>query len=151
MTRSGPANRSRTTSAASLLVGATLAALCMAPTVGDIGGCGTTAEAIAPERYESARKQLDCSRCSQCSIATARCQRACDPAQASDIVLPATCKPLVHDAEVCLRALLAKSCDDFAKTVADTSPETPSECLFCKDGNASDAAPGFIDDGGGAP
>lgn len=110
---------------------AVLGALLMAPTVGDTGGCGRTAVELDRDRYGNARKLQDCERCEECGIATARCDRACDPKQLPEIALPATCRPLYHDGEVCLRALDAASCETFATYVDDEAPSTPTECDFC--------------------
>jgi hypothetical protein len=44
------------------------------------------------------------------------------------------CIPLVHDGEVCLRALLAASCQDFSEFVRDLEPTAPTECVFCPRG-----------------
>ena len=103
-----------------------------APTVGDVGGCGKTATALDPNVFAHARKVLDCRRCSECGIANDRCKRACDTSAPSDTVVPATCHPLLHDGEVCLRALQAASCDDYATFVDDVAPSIPSECDFCR-------------------
>jgi hypothetical protein len=128
-----------------------LALLCAAPTAGDIGGCGTGPDEIAPERYAAARKRLECDRCRECGVRTDRCVRACASDRPSDVALPATCRPLVHDAEVCLRALLSASCDTFARAVDDVSPVAPSECLFCREGAPSgDASAEAIDRGDGS-
>lgn len=127
-----------------------LALLCAAPTPGDIGGCGADPTPIAPDRYANARKRLECDRCKECSVSTARCARACDPKAPSDVVLPATCRPLEHDAEVCLRSLIAASCTSFAQAVDDVAPTSPSECLFCREGapgNTDGALPQFLDAG----
>ncbi len=128
-----------------LLLAMVLALLCAAPTAGDIGGCGAAPEAISADRYERARKKLDCDRCVECELATARCVRACQPDKPSDVALPATCRPLVHDAEVCLRALLAASCKAFAQAVDDVAPVAPSECLFCREAAPSAAFSGAGD------
>ena len=114
------------------LVVLVLAALCMAPTVGDVGGCGSEATELDSEGYSFARKEEDCTRCRACGIATARCGRASDPAAPQDVDLPSTCRPVVHDEVVCLRALHAASCEAFASYVDDFAPATPSECEFCK-------------------
>lgn len=113
------------------LVCAVLGVLLMAPTVGDTGGCGRTIRELDRDRYANARKLEDCERCQECSIDTIRCQHACDPKIAPEIALPPTCQPLFHDGEVCLRALGAASCDDYATYVDDDAPSTPSECDFC--------------------
>lgn len=127
---------------------ALLAALCMAPTAGDVGGCGREATELDVDDFARARKEEDCERCRACSIDNARCARACDPAKPPDIGLPATCKPLRHDGEVCLRALHAASCETFATYVDDVAPATPSECEFCR--VAPEAPPpSFATDAGG--
>jgi hypothetical protein len=41
------------------------------------------------------------------------------------------CFPLVHDGEVCLNALRAASCNDYANYVDDLAPTVPTECNFC--------------------
>lgn len=109
-----------------------LVLLCAAPTVGDVGGCGVTASDLDEARFQRARKQVDCRQCTACGMTTARCARACDRAALPDIAFPSTCHPLVHDGEVCLDALLAASCDDYAGYVDDVAPTTPSECDFCR-------------------
>jgi hypothetical protein len=102
-----------------------------APTVGDIGGCGAQATDLDVAAFAQARKGVDCKRCQQCGLATNTCKNACDPAAPSDVAFPVTCRPLAHDGEVCIRALEASSCDDYASFVDDTSPSVPSECDFC--------------------
>lgn len=114
------------------LVVMVLAALLMAPTVGDTGGCGRTATDLDRDRYANARKLQDCERCRECGVTTARCVSACDPKQLPEIVLPATCRPVYHDGEVCLRALAAASCATYATYVDDDAPATPTECDFCR-------------------
>lgn len=116
----------------STLVAAVLGLLCAAPTAGDVGGCGAEVKALDPVAFARARKDMDCERCAQCGIRTGRCARACDPDKDVETVIPATCKPLLHDGEVCLRRLNAASCDAYATYVDDVSPSTPSECAFCK-------------------
>jgi len=44
---------------------------------------------------------------------------------------PERCLPLVHDGEVCLRALLNASCGDYSQYMSDDSPTAPTECNFC--------------------
>jgi len=124
-----------------------LALLCMAPTVGDVGGCGKTATELDPEDYAVARKNEDCRRCKDCALETTRCTNACDPKKPPDIELPRTCKPVRHDGEVCLRALRAASCDTFATYVDDVAPASPSECNFCLESPA-ESTPGFSVDAG---
>ncbi len=115
---------------------ATLAIACAllstAATPGDVGGCGKTATALDRTRYALGRKSQDCEKCKECSIATARCARACDPAAPPDIELPVTCKPLFQDGVVCLHALSSASCSTFETYVDDEAPAIPSECNFCR-------------------
>ena len=108
-----------------------LGVLCMAPTAGDVGGCGKDATALDLAVYGGARKEQDCSRCQECGLTSARCGRACDPKASPETAIPATCHPLQHDGEVCLRALAAASCDAYGRYLADVEPETPTECGFC--------------------
>jgi hypothetical protein len=115
---------------------ACLGVLAMAPTPGDVGGCGSEAELLEPSSYEATRKRQDCQRCEECSVTTERCARACDPAKPSDIVVPPSCLPLLRDGQVCIRALVAASCTDFATYVDDVAPRTPSECQFCRQGTS---------------
>ena len=103
-----------------------------APTVGDVGGCGKTATDLSEARFQSARKQADCQRCNSCGLKTQRCVRACNKAEPPDVGFPDTCHPLLHDGEVCLDALLAASCSDYATYVDDVDPAIPSECDFCR-------------------
>jgi hypothetical protein len=102
-----------------------------APTVGDVGGCGKQATDLDAAAYAQAKKDTDCRRCQACGLTTSTCRNACDPQAASDVSFPVTCRPLLHDGEVCLRALEAASCGDYASFVDDTSPSVPSECDFC--------------------
>ena len=102
------------------------------PTVGDVGGCGKTATELDEGRFAGGRKTVDCQRCKDCALRSERCTRACDPKAASDVSFPSTCRPLLHDGEACLRALLAASCSDYATYVDDLAPAVPSECDFCQ-------------------
>ena len=103
------------------------------PSVGDVGACGKTATDLDEAAFRHGRKVVDCRRCQDCGLTTARCTRACDPNDRSDVAFPPTCRPLYHDGEVCLRALLAASCSDYAGYVDDGAPEVPSECAFCRE------------------
>jgi hypothetical protein len=107
-----------------------------APTPGDVGGCGATATPLNEGAFARGRKTVDCRRCTSCGLATERCKRACDPSAPSDVAFPSTCHPLFHDGEVCLDALLAASCSDYASYVDDVAPATPTECDFCQLGDA---------------
>lgn len=109
-----------------------LAPLIMAPTVGDVGGCGAEAQTLDLASFGEARKNEDCEHCSSCGIGSARCERACDPAMPPDVHVPETCRPLLHDGEVCIRALHAAPCDKWLGYVDDVAPTAPSECEFCR-------------------
>jgi hypothetical protein len=122
-------------------VGIALALLCAAPTVGDVGSCGDEPEELTSPGYAAARKTYDCSRCKECRLSTTRCRKACDPNQPSDAELAPTCRPLLHDREVCFRALGDLSCEEFARAVDDVSPRAPSECLFCRAVDAGTETP----------
>jgi len=104
---------------------------CAAPTPGDIGGCGQAPDNLDPETFFATKKSIDCSRCKECGIATSACFDACDSAVPWDTAFPEDCYPLVHDGEVCLRALQYASCGDYEGYMSDTSTSTPSECNFC--------------------
>lgn len=131
---------------------AVFAVLCMAPTAGDVGGCGTEPAGLDRDVFADSRKDLDCKRCTECSLTTQRCARACNLVAPPDTSLPTTCNPLYHDGEVCLRALDSSSCDTFATYVDDLAPAIPSECQFCQSGNAAATSggggPSFAGDGG---
>lgn len=126
---------------------ALLGILLMAPTVGDTGACGRTATDLDRDKYANARKLQDCERCQECGLTTARCESACDRKTLPEIALPATCRPLYHDGEVCLRALAAASCDTYASYVDDDAAATPTECDFCQVPlpPPGPGAPGFAD------
>lgn len=113
----------------------TLALLALAfgagPTVGDVGACGQTATALDVAEFAASRKALDCQRCRECGLSTQHCVRACNRSVPSDVVIPSTCHPLEHDGDVCLHALEAASCSDYASYVDDTAPDVPTECEFC--------------------
>jgi len=122
--------RSPRLSPAPVLVVATLALFCLAPTPGDIGGCGQPAEELDPVAFFEVKKYVDCQACQRCGIETAACSKACG-AGASERAFPTGCAPLAHDGEVCLRALDAADCDDYASYLSDAVPRSPSECQFC--------------------
>jgi hypothetical protein len=103
------------------------------PAVGDVGGCGKTATELDEGAFRHGRKVVDCRRCTDCGLTTSRCARACDANDPGDVAFPPTCRPLYHDGEVCLRALLASSCSDYAAYVDDGAPAVPSECAFCRE------------------
>jgi hypothetical protein len=111
-----------------LLLGAGLL-FCLAPTPGDIGGCGQTAEDLDPTAFFRSKQGIECTRCEECGLVTAACSRACDRVPVpSDF--PPGCYPLVHDGTVCLRALTQGSCAAHREVMQDP-PSVPSECNFC--------------------
>ena len=114
------------------LIGVVSVLFLMAPTVGDVGGCGVTAQPLTQAQFAHARKLEDCKRCSQCTLGSQRCLASCDAGVPEDIAFPDTCKPLYQDGLVCIRALAASSCDDYARYMDDTAPEVPTECEFCR-------------------
>lgn len=101
-----------------------------APTVGDVGSCGQAPDDLDPAAFFASKRAIDCDRCRACGLATKLCDAACAPARAPG-TFPEGCRPLVHDGEVCLRALDASSCADYAGFVADEGATSPSECQFC--------------------
>lgn len=103
---------------------------CTAPTPGDVGGCGQDPQELDPEIFFGTKDSIDCDRCNECSFSSRICDRACGD-KLSQAAFPGDCMPLVHDGEVCLRALLDASCDDYSKYVRDEGPEVPTECNFC--------------------
>lgn len=131
-----------------VLTAAVLGVLSMAPTVGDVGGCGREATDLDAAVFANAKKDTDCRRCQSCGIGTTRCELACDPKQSPETSLPQTCRPVLHDGEVCIRALHAASCDDYATYMDDVAPAVPSECAFCRVPSPPPAATGFADGGG---
>jgi len=104
-----------------------------APTVGDIGACGQQATPLDEAVFAAQRKALDCQKCTECDLTTETCVDACDPSKPSDVAWPDTCFPLDHDGVVCIDALEAASCKDYASFVSDVAPTTPTECQFCLD------------------
>lgn len=104
---------------------------CMAPTPGDVGGCGQKPAELAPDIFFASKANIDCQRCGECGISSKACTRACDVSQPLQTSFSESCVPLVHDGEVCLRALQYASCDDYGAYVSDVSPSVPTECNFC--------------------
>lgn len=124
-----------------------LGVLCMAPTAGDVGGCGAEVTALDDATFAKARSELDCRRCAECNVPTTRCKNACDPSKPPATQIPKSCQALKHDGEVCLRRLESVSCEVFGSYVSDLAPATPSECQFCKLEEAtSSGAPSFTPD-----
>jgi len=107
------------------------ALLCAAPVPGDIGACGQEVSVLSPELFFRSKKRIDCTRCSECGLGTQTCTVSCSDRPPENDSFPDRCVPLLHDGEVCLRALLAASCEDYAAYVDDVFPTVPSECDFC--------------------
>jgi hypothetical protein len=107
-----------------------LAILCAAPTPGDIGGCGQNPQPLDPGLFFAEKAAIDCEMCNDCGFRSDHCTRACS-AELLQTEFPEGCEPLVHDGEVCLRALGAAGCGEYEDYVKDAGRLTPSECLFC--------------------
>lgn len=112
-----------------------------APTAGDIGGCGQSEDDLDPRKFFVAKHDVDHERCEACQLTT----KACVDADAPGLLVsdfPPGCVPLVHDGEVCLHALAAAGCGDYASYMADQGSTIPTECNFCPpqaDAGVSDA------------
>ena len=104
---------------------------CTAPTPGDVGGCGQSPAELDPGTFFASKANIDCQRCQECGLTRAACDRACTTDDGYPSSFPENCVPLVHDGEVCLRALLHASCDDYGSYMSDSSPRVPTECNFC--------------------
>jgi len=108
-----------------------LALLVLAPTPGDVGGCSQPAEELDPEAFAEARRAADCAACKECEISGERCEAACDGETRRESEFPPGCLPLVHDGQVCLRALRHSTCSAYEQYMSDVTPTIPSECDFC--------------------
>jgi hypothetical protein len=111
---------------------ALLAVLCAAPTVGDVGSCGQTADPLGAPEFFRARADVECTRCADCGYDTRPCRRACEIARGGEVprAFPEGCQPVVHDGEVCLNAIEALSCGRVGDLVSE-APIVPTECDFC--------------------
>jgi hypothetical protein len=105
--------------------------MCLAPTPGDIGSCGQPAELLGARQFFQKKRELDCRACTECELRSRQCTRACSTEAGSQDEFDVACFALVHDGEVCLRALQYSSCDDYQTYVRDEQAETPTECNFC--------------------
>ncbi len=114
-------------------IGFVVLAFCTAPTPGDVGGCGQEPQELDPETFFWSLQDSQCRQCQDCGLATATCARACG-ATLVQSTFPKDCVPLVHDGEVCLRALQQASCSAFRDYVDDREPTVPTECNFCPAG-----------------
>jgi hypothetical protein len=110
-------------------------AFCAAPVPGDAGGCGQSAQELDPQVFFASFQDSECQQCKDCEIETAACRRACDDALVQS-AFPKDCVPLVHDGEVCLRAIQQSSCGDARDFMSDSSPSIPTECNFCPAGGS---------------
>ena len=126
-----PSRLNGSSEAAKLALGLLLLGFCIAPTPGDVGGCGQAPDELDPGIFFATKKDIDCERCRECGLRTERCAQACESTAAIETEFPEGCVPLVHDGEVCLRALLVAGCDDYARYAADGESNVPSECNFC--------------------
>ncbi|MET0794657.1 MAG: hypothetical protein ABW061_24260 [Polyangiaceae bacterium] len=104
---------------------------CMAPTPGDVGGCGQKPAELDPGVFFASKANVDCQRCGECGLTSQACIQACDLSLPLPTAFPERCVPLVHDGEVCLRALQYASCDDYGAYMSDARPSVPTECNFC--------------------
>lgn len=120
----------RVTQAMKLLLGFIALAFCAAPVPGDVGGCGQTAQPLDPQIFFSSLQDAECKQCRECGVGSAACGRACGAALVQS-EFPKDCEPLVHDGEVCLRAVEHASCSNVREYMSDGSPSIPTECNFC--------------------
>jgi hypothetical protein len=116
-----------------LALGFIALAFCAAPVPGDVGGCGQAAQELDPEAFFLNLQDSECTQCRDCNLTTAACERACG-ATLVQSQFPEDCVPLVHDGEVCLRAIQQSSCGDIREFMSDSSPRIPTECNFCPAG-----------------
>ena len=118
-----------------LVLGLVALLFCAGPVPGDVGGCGQEAQELDPATFFWTKQDIECRRCGECAIETRACERAC-----GDVLVqssfPQDCVPLVHDGEVCLRALDDGTCGDYEGYMSDGAPTAPTECNFCPVGGA---------------
>ncbi len=114
-----------------ILLALALLLFCAAPTPGDVGGCGQAPDNLDAPTFFATKKAIDCGRCEDCGIVTQGCLDACDQHVGWETEFPADCYPLVHDGEVCLRALQYAGCGDYESYMSDGAATTASECNFC--------------------
>jgi hypothetical protein len=122
--------RARRSLSIRLLFLAGLALLCAAPTPGDVGGCGQQPQPLDAGLFFLEKARIDCAQCGDCGYRSEHCSRACS-GELPQTAFPEGCEPLVHDGEVCLRALEAAGCGEYEDYVKDAGRLAPSECLFC--------------------
>jgi hypothetical protein len=97
---------------------------------GDIGSCNQALEELDPAKFFAEKQRVDCEQCVRCEFGTESCRAACAGEGLADR-FDLGCYPLVHDGEVCLRALRDADCEEYSRYVDDGAPETPTECAFC--------------------
>jgi hypothetical protein len=113
-----------------------LGLFCVGPTPpGDVGGCGQQVKPLDATVFFEQKAAIECDQCTECNFVSEHCTTACE---ATDLQAEFRegCAPLVHDGEVCLRALRAADCDEFQDYVKDSGPLAPTECRFCPPGVA---------------
>ena len=107
---------------------------CAAPVPGDVGGCGQSPDPLDPAIFFATKRNIDCRKCRECGLSTLLCTQACDESAVIPADFAEDCRPLVHDGEVCLRALHFASCDAYREYMDDRAPTVPTECDFCPAG-----------------
>jgi hypothetical protein len=112
-----------------------------APTAGDIGSCGQSADDLDAFKFFAAKGGIDKAKCDECGYSTTICENL-RQGKVETTEFPEGCFPLVHDGEVCLDALLASDCDDYRDYVADLGATVPTECNFCPPRDAGTAPTG---------
>jgi hypothetical protein len=112
-------------------LGAVLLTLVAAPAPGDVGGCGQAPQELDARVFYATKSNVDCQRCQECELSSRACAGACARTAPIPKAFPEHCIPLVHDGEVCLRALYNASCDEYARYMDDAAPGRPTECDFC--------------------
>jgi hypothetical protein len=115
------------------VVGFVALAFCAAPVPGDVGGCGQEAQELDAATFFWSQQGTECEHCNDCGLTTDACTRSCGNVLVQT-AFPKDCVPLVHDGEVCLRALQNGSCSDYREYMSDSSPTIPTECNFCPAG-----------------
>jgi hypothetical protein len=124
------APRNRPSRADVIRLGIAVLFFAAAPTAGDIGGCGQAENDLDPGKFFATKQSVDCDRCTACALTTKACDTACAPGLlVRDF--PPGCVPLEHDGEVCVDALAAAGCSDYARYMADENSTIPTECNFC--------------------
>jgi hypothetical protein len=123
----------RSTRSMQLALGFIALAFCAAPVPGDVGGCGQAAKQLDPEAFFWNLQDRECQQCRACDVTTSACERACGTTLVQS-EFPKDCVPLVHDGEVCLRAIEQSGCSDVRDFMSDSSPSIPTECNFCPAG-----------------